>query len=124
MVEYLVGNAITINEEIQDNVVRAKTVIGANCEPKVYPIVASDGIWEPILQCLVYDYINSNQNTHDVNHDILGFIDKDVEKWYAHKSLARDQNGRLVLDPDTQKPIITSVETIANVDIYDDQWRD
>lgn len=103
LVEYLVGNAITVNEEIKDNIVRAKTIIGANCEPAVYSVVADDGIWEPILQCLVYDYINntSKTNIHDINHDILGFIDKDVEKWYAAKS--------------------NNVETtIANVDIYKD----
>ena len=106
LVEYLVGNAITVNEEIKDNVVRAKTVIGANCDPEVYSMVAEDGIWEPILQCLVYDYINNNSKTniHDINHDILGFIDKDVEKWYAAKN--------------------NDVETtIDNIDIYKDQWR-
>jgi hypothetical protein len=104
LVEYLVGNAITVNEEIQDNVVRAKTVISKNCEPNIYSIIAEDGIWEPILQCLIYDYINENHDTHDINHDILGFIDKDVEKWYATKN--------------------NNVETtIANVDIYKDQWR-
>lgn len=99
LVEYLVGNAITLNETIKDNVVRAKTVISANCNPKVYSIVADNGIWESILQCLVYDYINDNQNTFDVNHDILGFIDKDVEKWYAMKN----KNSSM---------------TIANIDIY------
>jgi hypothetical protein len=104
LVEYLVGNAITVNEEIQDNIVRAKTVISKNCDPNIYSIIAEDGVWEPILQCLIYDYINENNDTHDINHDILGFIDKDVEKWYTAKS------G-------------TSIETIANVDIYKDQWR-
>ena len=105
--EYLVGNAITVNEEIKDNVVRAKTIIGANCAPEVYSMVTDDGIWEPILQCLVYDYINNTTKTniHDINHDILGFIDKDVEKWYTAKN-----NG--------------AETTIANVDIYKDQWRD
>jgi hypothetical protein len=29
---------------------------------------------------MVYDYINENKNLNDINHDILGFIDKDVEK--------------------------------------------
>ena len=101
LVEYLTGNAITVNEEIKDNVVRAKTVIGATCEPKVYPIIAEDGIWEPVLQCLAYSYINENHNTYDVNHDILGFIDKDVEKWYSMKA-----------GDDTK--------TIANIDIYND----
>ena len=97
LVEYLVGNAITINESIPDNITRAKTVISANCNPEIYDMTTNE-IWEPIMQCLVYDYINDSQNIHDVNHDILGFIDKDVEKWYA---------------AGTEK-----VETIANVDIY------
>jgi hypothetical protein len=103
LVEYLVGNAITVNEEIQDNVVRAKTVISKNCPTDLYPMEVSDGIWEPILQCLVYDYINKNPktNTHDINHDILGFIDKDVEKWYATQT----KNG--------------TETTIANIDLYE-----
>lgn len=101
LVEYLVGNAITVNETIADNVIRAKTVLSYNCSDAVYPIVASDGIWEPILQCLVYDYINATQNLNDINHDILGFIDKDVEKWYAATT-------------------DTTAETIANVNIYTD----
>jgi hypothetical protein len=50
------------------------------------------------MQCLVYDYVNNNQNVNDINHDILGFIDKDIEKWYATGT--------------------AKVETIANVDIY------
>ncbi len=120
LVEYLVGNVITVNEEIKDNVIRAKTVISANCPSDIYPIEAADGIWEPILQCLTYDYINKNQNVHDINHDILGFIDKDVEKWYAHKSFKRDAFGNLEVDPTTNRPKVSSVETIANIDIYND----
>lgn len=119
LVEYLVGNAITVNETIQDNIIRAKTVIAANCNPYIKAIVAEDGIWEPILQCLVYDYINEKQNTNDVNHDILGFIDKDAEKWYTAAVLKRNAAGQLELDS-LGEPIVTSRETIANIDIYND----
>jgi hypothetical protein len=117
LVEYLVGNAITVNEEIQDNVVRVKTVISQNCPDDIYPMITTDGIWEPILQCLVYDYINKKQNLNDINYDILGFIDKDVEKWYSATTFKRDVNGKLEKDPKTNKPIPLA-ETIANVDIY------
>ena len=122
LVEYLIGNAITVNEPILDNVTRAKTVISANCNPNIYTMTTDDGIWEPILQCLTYDYINKNHNTHDINHDILGFIDKDVENWYAHKTFKRDTNGNLVLTKDGS-PIVSDIETIANINIYKDQWR-
>lgn len=119
LVEYLVGNAITVNEEILDNVVRAKTIISDSCNPNVINIEAADGIWEPALQCIVYDYINNNQNVEDINHDILGYIDKDVEKWFTVKYYKRDKYGSLELDKDN-KPIIAAIETMANVDIYKD----
>ena len=119
LIEYLVGNAITVNETIQDNIIRAKTVIAANCNTYIKTIVAEDGIWEPILQCLVYDYINEKQNTNDINHDILGFIDKDAEKWYTAAAFKRNAAGQLELNS-LGEPIVTSRETIANIDIYND----
>jgi hypothetical protein len=33
----------------------------------------------------MYAYINTHQNTYETNHDILGYIDKDVEKYYTYK---------------------------------------
>jgi hypothetical protein len=103
LIEYLVGNAITLQEPIEDNVIRVKKVISKNCNPEIYYVDASNGVWEPILQCLIYDYINEHQNLNDINHDILGFVDKDVEKWYA------------AMLNDTASPT-----TIANIDIYND----
>ena len=118
LVEYLVGNAITVNDEIKDNIERVKTVVKSNCTPAIYSIEATDGVWEPILQCLVYDYINSYQNLNDINHDILGFIDKDVEKWYAAKTFERNNDGTLKIDPETNKAKVAHTTTIANIDIY------
>jgi hypothetical protein len=118
LVEYLVGNAITVNEEIKDNIERAKTVIKSNCSSNIYTIDATDGIWEPILQCLVYDYINTHQNLNDINHDILGFIDKDVEKWYTAKTFEFNSDGTPKIDPETGKAKLANTTTIANIDIY------
>ena len=99
LIEYLSGNAITEAEEIEDNIIRAKAVIKNNCNSAVYAIDDSNGVWESVLQCLTYDYLNEKHSFHDINHDILGFIDKDVEKWYA----ATTDQG---------------INTISNVDIY------
>lgn len=84
LLEYLVGNAITLNDEIEDNILRVKTVISEHC-PNA-DIDTSNGVWNSILQALVYNYINKHCNTHDVNHDIIGFVDKDVEKFYSQQS--------------------------------------
>ena len=105
LIEYLVGNTITVNEEIQDNVVRAKKVISLNCPTEIKPLVATDGIWEPILQCLVYNYINNKHDINDINHDILGYIDKDVEKVYSFTAYNKDLSPKETL-------------TISSVDIY------
>jgi hypothetical protein len=33
---------------------------------------------------LFYNYIVTKQNKSDINRDILGYVDKDVEKYYAY----------------------------------------
>lgn len=80
LIEYLVGNAVTVNETIEDNVIRAKKVLSRYCPEDVPGIDDSNGVWEPVLQYLAYSYINKHQNKTNINHDILGFVDKDVEK--------------------------------------------
>ena len=98
LLEYLLGNTITLNEEIEDNIIRLKTVVDSRC-PEEF-IDYSNGIWEPKLQALIYNYINRHADTHDINHDILGFVDKDVEKLYS-----------------------TNDETLLNIDIYNKKER-
>lgn len=108
LIEYLVGNVITVNETNKDNVVRAKKVISLNCPNEIKSLNYEDGIWEPILQCLVYKYINDKHDTNDINHDILGYIDKDVEKVYTYTSYDKINN----------KLVPIEIETIHNIDIY------
>lgn len=103
LIEYLVGNAVTPMDEIGDNVKRVKTVVGKNLNKDVLKLNDED-VWEAPMRLVLYDYINDKYNVDDVNHDILGFVDKDVEKLYSAST------G-------------DSVDTIASVDIYDD-WED
>jgi len=84
LIEYLTENAITSMEEIYDNIERAKYVTIKNVNANIVPL-DQDGLWVPALQAIYYDYINTDYDTHDINHDILGYVDKDVEKLYGYK---------------------------------------
>ncbi len=124
LVEYLTGSAITSIDEISDNIKRAQRVMTQN--QHYFKI---DGLWENKMQKIIYDYlINSGpveidkegklKDTRQGYHrtlghksksnlfDILGYVDKDAEKWYASWTKAND---------------IQIKNTIQNVDIYIDE---
>lgn len=111
LIEYLVGNAITVNESITDNVVRVKTVIEKNCPSDIHPFVPGDGIWEPIMSCLLYKYVVEKQDVSSINHDILGYVDKDVEAVYSHTERRNNPKNNTT---------VTEVCSISNIDIYND----
>lgn len=98
LIEYLVGNAVTPVDDISDNIKRAKKVINT----KTNALRDDEGVWEKIMQLILYNYASSNFNVH-TNHDILGYVDKDTESY---------SNGS-----------ISQPETISNADIYDN-WED
>ena len=98
LIDYLIGNAITKEEEIADNVLRVQKVVKA-ATAELMPLSASKdnpakyypqekGIWDDTLRYYIYDYMNNEKaiyNTFGVNHDILGYVDKDVEKLYTYR---------------------------------------
>lgn len=98
LIEYLVGNAVTPVDDISDNIKRAKKVINA----KTNALHDDGGIWEKIMQLILYNYASNNFNVR-INHDILGYVDKDTESY---------SNGS-----------VSQPETISNADIYDN-WED
>lgn len=98
LIEYLVGNAVTPVDDIADNIKRAKKVINA----KTNALRDDGGIWEKIMQLILYNYASNNFNVR-LNHDILGYVDKDTESY---------SNGS-----------VSQPETISNADIYDN-WED
>lgn len=121
LVEYLSGSAITPIDEINDNIKRAQKVMESN---KHYFHI--DGLWEAKMQNIVYDYminsgpvsvvngalVDKRQGTHprlghrskSTLYDVLGYIDKDAEKWYA--SWVKENGAARIK------------ESIQNVDIY------
>ena len=85
-------------DDISDNIKRAKKVINA----KTNALHDDEGVWEEIMQLILYNYASNNFNVR-INHDILGYVDKDTESY---------SNGS-----------VSQLETISNADIYDN-WED
>lgn len=126
LVEYLVGSAITPIDEIPDNIKRAQKVMSNNNHH-----FKIEGIWEDQMQKIIYDYlmnsgpievdnslskarlIDRRRGYHPrVGHaskstlyDVLGYIDKDAEKWYASWKIG--ENNKAAMH-----------DNIQNVDIY------
>lgn len=140
LIEYLLNWAITPEDEISENISRAQAVMRKNS----YRFIA-DGVWEPKMQMLLYDYImndgpvgvksdgtlngsrltNQHIGQHSVQghsrmdnqYDILGYVDRTAERLYASWHMA-------------STPLLTGKErieakihdTIETVDIYDNRY--
>lgn len=122
LIEYLIGSVITPMDEIPDNIKRAQKVMKQNSHN-----FKIEGLWENKMQKILYDYVmNAGPieivddklvdkrsgyqsrlgHTHKSTiYDILGYVDKDTEKWYA--SSKQGKNKKVIQ------------ETISTVDIYD-----
>ncbi len=108
LIEYLTGNAITSIDEINANIVRAQKVIKAasnltenGLDTKGRLIYTyryepvTDGFWDEHMRYALYEYMTQSQypkkdkltavDRHFINkYDILGYVDKDTEKYYGY----------------------------------------
>lgn len=80
LMEYLLENTIDIREDLPDNINRVEYVMDLNGIK-----FDTAGMWDNKIRPYIYDYMNDYQlkNIGSDNHDILGYIDKDVERYYA-----------------------------------------
>ena len=104
LIEYLIGNATTnAEDEIYDNVRRAQKALSSNYSANNY-IISVPGVWSNEMKVLFYEYMTTNKltNTFKTNHDILGYVDKDVEKYYQ----------ATLSDPKTKEKIKVSLSNI------------
>jgi hypothetical protein len=125
LIEYLCNSTITSIDEIADNIKRAQKVMNQNNH-----YFKINGIWENKMQKIIYDYmmnagpiettkvndriqlIDKRRGYHprlghsskSALYDILGYVDRDAEKWYASWTKAGD------------KAIVK--DSIQSVDIY------
>lgn len=96
LIEYLLGNVISDIDSINDNISRAQNVM----KRSGYKF-AFDGLWDNKMRILAYDYMNTTHPkatvlSSEINHDILGYIDKDVERYYTCWTLVKqlDRDGK------------------------------
>jgi hypothetical protein len=127
LVEYLCNSTITPIDEITDNIKRAQKVMSDNSY-----YFKIDGLWEAKMQKIIYDYmintgpielVKTDENSKgklvdkrrgihprlghtskSTLYDVLGYVDKEAEKWYASWKIA---DGKA-----------TVKNSIQNVDIY------
>ena len=130
LVEYLIGNAITSSEDqVAHNVARVQKAIEFNTisaqnyskyDNKGNPTSDSKpiytyryktknkDIYDNNIKYIIYDYMSTNYNSNEANHDILGFIDKDAEKYYDYPKdpnddlKQRNNISNTILDEDDQ----------------------
>ena len=106
LVEYLIGNVITENDDIMDNIVRAQKTMEINGWS-----FNVDGTWEPKMRNIAYDYFTSTVNDFNTSGitfidklDCLGYIDKSVEKYYTgwRKEFKLDKDGNRIKTGETE----------------------
>ena len=127
LIEYLSGSAITPVDGIADNIKRVQEVMSQNNH-----YFKINGIWENKIQKIAYDYManagpirydpeknklidkrlgmhpNVGYNSKSALYDTLGYIDKDIEKYYVSW---KSSNNAATVD-----------NSIQNVDIYNELY--
>jgi len=101
LMEYLCGQAITDTDEINDNVKRVQQVMFEN-----RILTGEYGFWDNKIKSHMYDFMNLHPKAKcsEDNHDILGYVDKDVENWYRS---TKKENNKIIV-----------INTLKNIDIY------
>lgn len=126
LIEYLVGSVITPIDEIADNIKRVQAVLAQNGYKQTI-----EGFWEDDTQRIIYDYVMTSgpfisdgagkvidlqrgyipslgHKTKSTLYDVLGYVDKDAEKWYASW---QPSSNDTTFDAEVKN-------SIQNVDIY------
>ncbi len=88
-------------EVLPDNIKRLQQVMADN---KIITPAGYQGLWDDSIRLILYSYMNTHALNSENNHDILGYVDKDVEKLYESKNYKKD----------------LIINTLNNVDIYED----
>ena len=92
LIEYLLENAISNSEnEIADNVKRTQKIIELNSHLNSYKPQIK-GLWDSKMSKILYEYMTTHSLPTDIKHDLLGYADKDVEKYYTSTIFKNNKN--------------------------------
>ena len=105
LLEYLLDACVTGgDEEVRENVLMAQYLAGLRHKGEVstngsaipLPLKYNmlNGVWDESLRKIFYRYM-SNKTNFSLVHDVLGYVDKDVEKNFSAK--IRSADGKKVL---------------------------
>jgi len=118
LIEYLTGQAITELDENADNIRRVQKVFTENKNTVKY-----SGFWESKIRHALYTYMNANlkKDVKTASHDCLGYVDKDVEKYYKSVHIVTDNDVSAGRYPGKKAGDEITLNTLNDVDIYEDE---
>lgn len=115
LIEYLVGNTINSQEEISDNVKRVQTALTNNNVIGV----GLPGFWNETIRAELYAYMTdpdlpqqaaTNSQLSARAFDILGYVDRTVEKYYKYIESIDEKTGKV------------TTRSLSDIDIYGEDF--
>lgn len=111
LLEYLLGNVVDNQDEISDDIKRVQKAFKQNNVTNI----GQAGLWNDKLKCAMYAYMTdpnvpshlTNYNITTQLYDILGYVDKDAEKYYSYTVI---EDGKKVS------------KSLSSVDLYEEEW--
>ena len=111
LLEYLLGNVVDSQDEFSDDIKRVQTALKQN------EVVSTGlpGLWNDNLQCAMYAYMTDPDTPKHFDnfkitsrlYDLLGYADKDIEKYYSYTAV---EDGKKVS------------KSLSGVDLYKEEW--
>lgn len=99
LIEYLIGNAITPNDEIINNIKKVQIMLTGNTQDKLF--FDAYGFWTNEMRQWIYRYLRTQEDARGVKlindyYDMLSYVDKDVESALKSLTLTKQAKERLV----------------------------
>lgn len=111
LLEYLLENVVDNQDEFSDDIKRVQTALKQN------EVVSTGlpGLWSDNLQCAMYAYMTDPDTPKHFDnfkvtsrlYDLLGYADKDTEKYYSYTVVEDNKKAS---------------KSLSGVDLYKEEW--